>query len=106
MFDELDFLSSLNLIFTACVACNNQVLNIQKIKFVQFDFSNTIFQKGRVKILRTKLRMHLQKQFQLNLSNIPTNYQVLHSNKHLFDGIKKCCGRTLFIRILQKLESK
>ena len=55
-------------------------------------------------MLSTKMKMLFQKCFYLNLSNIPTNYQVL-TYKHLFDGIKKCCGRTLYIRILQKLES-
>ena len=32
--NKLDFLSSSNLIFTACVACKNQVWNRQKIEFV------------------------------------------------------------------------
>ena len=35
---ELDFLSILNLIFTACVACKNQVRNRQKIKFILMIF--------------------------------------------------------------------
>ena len=33
VFYEIDFLSILNLVFTACVACKNQVQNRQKIKF-------------------------------------------------------------------------
>ena len=40
------FLSISNLIFTACVACKIQVQNRQKIKFVQLDFLNLIFQKS------------------------------------------------------------
>ena len=39
-YDEIDFLSKLNLIFTACVACKNLVQTRQKISFVELDFSN------------------------------------------------------------------
>ena len=35
--DELEFLSILNLIFTACLACKIQLRNKQKIKFIQLD---------------------------------------------------------------------
>ena len=35
---EVDFLFISNLIFTACVACKNQVQNKPNIKFVQLDF--------------------------------------------------------------------
>ena len=44
--DELDFLSILNSIFTACVACKIQAWNKQKIQFIQLNFSNWIFQKS------------------------------------------------------------
>jgi hypothetical protein len=40
-FDELDFLSISNLIFTACVACKNQFRN----PVCRTDFYNLIFQK-------------------------------------------------------------
>ena len=33
LFHKIDFLTISNLIFTACVACNNQIQNRQKIKF-------------------------------------------------------------------------
>ena len=45
-FDELDFLTSLNWIFTASVACKIQVWNRPKIQFIKLDFSNSIFQKS------------------------------------------------------------
>ena len=43
--DELDFLSISNLNFEAYTGSKNQVWNTQKIKFIQPDFSNLIFQK-------------------------------------------------------------
>ena len=44
--DELDFLSISNSIFWDNIRSKNKVWNRQKIKFVQFDFSNMIFQKS------------------------------------------------------------
>jgi hypothetical protein len=41
-FNELEFKSILNLIFTACVAFNNQFKN----QFVEIDFYNMIFPKS------------------------------------------------------------
>ena len=46
MFDQLDFWSISNLIFTAFVACKNPVRNGLKIHIIELDFSNSIFQKS------------------------------------------------------------
>ena len=44
--EELHFLSISNLVFTTCVDWKNQVRIRQKIKFIQLDFSNSIFKKS------------------------------------------------------------
>ena len=44
--DEFDFLSISNLNFEGYTGSKNQVRNRQKIKFIQLDFSNLIFQKS------------------------------------------------------------
>jgi hypothetical protein len=44
--DELDFLSTSNLNFAGYTGSKNQVQTRQKIKFIQLDFSNSIFQKS------------------------------------------------------------
>ena len=45
-FDEFDFWSISNLIFTFCVACKIQVQSRQKIKFIELNFFKLIFQKS------------------------------------------------------------
>ena len=44
--DELDFLSISNLDFAGYTGSKSQVQNRQKIKFIQLDFSNLIFEKS------------------------------------------------------------
>ena len=48
--DELDFLSVLNLNFAGYTGGKNQVQTRQKIKFIQLDFSNLIFQKWSIQL--------------------------------------------------------
>ena len=43
MKNGLDFFFFFNWNFTACLDCNIQVLNIQKINIVQLDFTNLLF---------------------------------------------------------------
>ena len=44
-FDKLIFFPSLNLIFTACVACKNPVQTWKKIQFIKLEISNLIMSK-------------------------------------------------------------
>ena len=50
-FNELDFLSSLNLDFTGYTGSKNPIWIGPKIQFIELDFSNLIFQKYTQPIL-------------------------------------------------------
>ena len=79
-FDKLDFQSISKLIFTACVACKNQMWNILKSSSTNLYSSNLIFQKS-VTNLQSQLYLnskHISK-YCLSLTKNPKSMSVNRS---------------------------